>query len=203
VWYLSYRHGVPLPNPAQDLYLFDGASTALASQTSSADVRRALVGVPLFAETSDDVLDTLAAASSIERFQQGEVVIAADAAGDLCLLDDGSARLVLHADDAAPLDVLDHASGEVLGLLGELPDVERWAVVVATSDCRIVRIPADAAADAVAASGQLAAVLEQLRASRRRRCERVLRRPPPPAVDPVRPDDDAPRGAFTRPGEMP
>ena len=24
VWYLSYRRGVPLPNPAQDLYLFDG-----------------------------------------------------------------------------------------------------------------------------------------------------------------------------------
>ena len=28
VWYLSYRHGVPLPNPAQDLYLFDGVQTA-------------------------------------------------------------------------------------------------------------------------------------------------------------------------------
>ncbi|MBT8240676.1 MAG: mechanosensitive ion channel family protein, partial [Acidimicrobiia bacterium] len=24
VWYLTYRHDVPLPNPAQDLYLFDG-----------------------------------------------------------------------------------------------------------------------------------------------------------------------------------
>ncbi len=45
VWYLSYRHGVPLPNPAQDLYLFDGNASALASQVSSADVRRALLGV--------------------------------------------------------------------------------------------------------------------------------------------------------------
>ena len=30
VWYLSYRHGVPLPNPAQDLYLFDGTAAAVA-----------------------------------------------------------------------------------------------------------------------------------------------------------------------------
>ncbi len=176
VWYLSYRHGVPLPNPAQDLYLFDGAKSALETQASSADVRRALVGASLFAEASDELLDGVAAASSIERYQQGEIVIDSADTSDLCLLDDGSARLVLQADAAAPLEVLDHARGEVLGLLGELPDVDRRAVVVATSDCRIVRIPAHAAAGAVSASGALAAALDQLRASRRRRCERVLRR---------------------------
>lgn len=176
VWYLSYRHGVPLPNPAQDLYLFDGANSALEASTSSADVRRALMGASLFAEASDEVLDSLAAASSIERYQQGEVVIDSAATSDLFLLDDGRARLLLEADGEVPVEVLDHATGEVLGLLGELPNTDRRAVVVATSDCRIVRIPAAAATGAVTGSGALAAALDQLRAARRRRCERVLRR---------------------------
>ena len=176
VWYLSYRHDVPLPNPAQDLYLFDGATTALAAQTSSADVRRALAHTSLFAEASDDVLDAVAAASSIERYQAGEVMLDSDTTSDLCLLDDGRARLVLEGDGTARIDVLEHATGEVLGLLGEPPSGDRRAVVIATTDCRIVRISAAAAAGAVSGSDALAAALEQLRASRRRRCERVLRR---------------------------
>ncbi len=64
----------------------------------------------------------------------------------------------------------------ILGLLGVLTDVDYEAVVVATSDCRVVRIPADAATSALAAAGGLALALEQLGTSRRRRCERVLRR---------------------------
>lgn len=202
VWYLSYRHGVPLPNPAQDLYLFDGASSALQAQTSSADVRRALTGASLFAEASDEVLDGVAAASSIERYQQGEIVIDSDEPGDLCLLDDGRARLVLEADDAAPLEVLDHAMGEVLGLLGELPNTDRRAVVIASSDCRIVRIPAHTAAGAVAASGALSAALDHLRASRRRRSERVLRRSQR-SIDPARSGTDAAEVATAQGGEAP
>lgn len=200
VWYLSYRHGVPLPNPAQDLYLFDGATTALETQTSSADVRRALTGASLFAEASDEVLDSVAAASSLERYQAGEVILDSDDTSDVCLLDDGRARLVLESDEAASFDVLEHAAGEVLGLLGEPPEgADRRAVVIAITDCRIVRIPAAAAAGAVSGSDALAAALEQLRASRRRRCERLLRRahrstePAPAATD----ADDAataPRG---------
>ncbi len=31
VWYLSYRHDVPLPNPAQDVYVFDGAKSRCRS----------------------------------------------------------------------------------------------------------------------------------------------------------------------------
>ncbi len=184
VWYLSYRHDVPLPNPAQDLYLFDGARTALEAQVSAVDVRRALSRSVLFAEVPDDVLDRLAAASSLERFQAGEVISDTDEMSDLCVLDDGRARLVLRSDlvdaDGAGasdvIEVLEHSEGEILGLLDDLPDSRRRPVVLATTDCRIVRIPADMAASTVTASTELAAALDQLRASRRRRSERVLRR---------------------------
>ena len=176
VWYLSYRHGVPLPNPAQDLYLFDGVQSALASQISPADVRRALLDAPLLTETSDEILDRLGAASSIDTYQEGEVIIAPGKGRDLFVLADGRARLVLRSDGDVDLDVLDHGPGELLGVLGAIDDAVRNAVVVAASDCRVVRIPADTAAAALAASTGLAAALEQLGVSRRRRCERVLRR---------------------------
>ncbi len=176
VWYLSYRRGVPLPNPAQDLYLFDGNASALASQVSSADVRQALLGAPLLAELADDVLDDLATASTIETFQAGEVIIAPGKLDGLHILDHGQAHLLLQYPDGDDLLVLDHQAGEVLGLGGDAADSGHRAAVVATSDCRVIEIPAQAAAAAVIASVGLAAALEQLSVSRRRRCDRVVRR---------------------------
>lgn len=175
VWYLSYRHGVPLPNPAQDLYLFDGTRSAIEAQVSPADVRQALLRSPLLSEVADEVLDRVAAASSIETYQQGEVIVVSGT-DELDVLVDGSARLLLRSSSDVDRLVVDHQPGEVLGLLGGFADPEYDAVVVADSDCRIVRVPADAASVALAGSTELAAALEQLGTSRRRRCDRVLRR---------------------------
>ena len=176
VWYLSYRHDVPLPNPAQDLYLFDGVQSAIASQVVPADVRRALLDAPLLAEAPDDVLDRLSAASSIATYQAGEIIVRSGKEHDVFVLADGRAGLVMRGAGGTELDVLDHGSGEVLGVLGNLEGIDRDVVVVARGDCRVVRIPADAAAAAFASAPGLAAAFEQLGVSRRRRCDRVLRR---------------------------
>ncbi len=100
VWYLSYRHDVPLPNPAQDIYVFDGAKTAIDSQITTADIRRRIVDMPLVAGLDDNALDNLAAVASIEQYQQGETIIEEGTERDLLLLDAGRARLVLRRDDA-------------------------------------------------------------------------------------------------------
>jgi small-conductance mechanosensitive channel len=176
VWYLSYRHGVPLPNPAQDLYLFDGVQTAIASKVTPADVRRALLDAPLLAEVSDEVLDRLATASSIVTYESGESIIASADERDVFVLADGKARLVMRGVGVPDVGVLDHAAGELLGVLGAVDGSDRDVVVVANGDCRVVRIPADAAAVALASSSGLAAAFEQLGVSRRRRCDRALRR---------------------------
>ena len=94
----------------------------------------------------------------------------------LFVLADGRARLVLRSDDQSDLQVLDHGPGEILGALGEVEASDYDVVVVAAGDCRVVRIPADAAATALASSAGLAAALDQLGVSRRRRCDRALRR---------------------------
>jgi hypothetical protein len=59
--------------------------------------------------------------------------------------------------------------------LDEPPNSDR-ALIVAATDCEVIRIPPEGASRAIALAPDLANVLEQLAATRRRRIERVLRR---------------------------
>ena len=176
VWYLSYRHDVPLPNSAQDLYLFDGAKTAIQSQVTAADVRRRLVDVPVFAELDDTVLDHVAAHASIDQFQQGENIVVQGERHDLFLLHMGRASLVLRRPGADDVGVLDIEAGEVIGVVDDPAEADRSIVVVAVTDCEVVRVPPDAAGRAIALAPELATLLEQLATTRRRRTDRVVRR---------------------------
>ncbi len=176
VWYLSYRHGVPLPNPAQDLYLFDGAKTALESAVSADDVRRRLMDAPVVADLDDDVLDHLAAGASIDQYQRGETILTQGERGDLFLLDSGRASLMLEQPGGADVAVLDIEPGEMIGILDEPAESGRTVRVGAVTDCDVIRIPPDAAARAITLAPELAAVLDQLAVTRRRRIDRVLRR---------------------------
>jgi CRP-like cAMP-binding protein len=175
VWYMTYRHDVPLPNPAQDLYLFDGAKTAIENQVTEADIRGRIADVPLMSGLDDDALDKLAAVASLGQYQRGETIIEEGRQRDLLLLHSGRARLVVRRDGADDLKVLDIERGEVFGVLNDLPEADR-ALIVAVTDCEVVRIPPEGAGRAVALAPDLAAVLEQLAVTRRRRIERMLRR---------------------------
>ncbi len=176
VWYLSYRHDVPLPNPAQDLYLFDGERTAIESRVTTAQIRRRISDAPLVAELDDEVLDLLAAGASIGQYQRGETILRQGERRDLLLVVEGRARVVLRDRDGTDLDVLDIEAGEVVGVLDELPDMDRDALVVAITDCDVVTISGESASRAVVLAPDLATVLEQLAVTRRRRIERALRR---------------------------
>lgn len=186
VWYLTYRHDVPLPNPAQDLYIFDGVKTAIEGQVTTADIRRRIVDMPLVAGLDDDALDKLAAVATIGQYQQGETIIEEGTQNDLFLMSNGRARLLLRREGADDLNVVDIETGEAFGVLAEPPDSDR-ALVVAATDCEVVRIPPDGASRAIALAPDLASVLEQLALTRRRRIERVLRRSDRPLNTPGAP----------------
>jgi CRP-like cAMP-binding protein len=167
------------------VYLFDGAKTAIESQTTAADIRRRIVDAPLLNEIGDDVLDQLAAAASVGQFERGETIIVEGEQHDLFLLHEGRAHLVLRRDDSEDLGVLDIEAGEVFGVLDEPPGTDRAALVVAVTDCDVVKIPPEAARRALMLAPDLAAVLEQLAVTRRRRIERVLRRSDREGADPA------------------
>ena len=176
VWYLSYRHGVPLPNPAQDLYLFDGAKTAIESETTPSELRRRLLDSPLLQQLDDDVLDRLANGAVLGAYQKGETIVTEGAQQDLMLLHRGRARLVLRQPDTEDFDVLAFEAGELLGVIDEPLHGDRTAAVTAVTDCDVVTIPSEVAGRAIAAAAGLGAAIEQLALARRRRIDRVVRR---------------------------
>ena len=175
IWYLTYRHDVPLPNPAQDIFVFDGAAAAIESKVTAAQVRQRLVDIPLVAGLDGDALDHLASVASIGRYRSGETIIEEGTQHDLWLIHSGRARLVLRRPDAAELNVVDLEAGEVFGVLNEQSETNR-ALIVAVTDCDVVRVPPEGASRAIALAPDLANVLDQLATTRRRRIERALGR---------------------------
>ncbi len=188
VWYISYRHDVPLPNPAQDVYVFDGAKAAVEAQVTTAEVRRRIADIPLVAALDDDALDKLAAVASIGQYRSGETIIEEGTQHDLLLMHAGRARLVLRRENAEDLNVVDIEAGEAFGVLSESPVSDR-ALVVAITDCEVLRIPPEGSGRAIAIAPDLADVLDQLAATRRRRIERALRRSGR-EVDPAQAESD-------------
>ena len=84
--------------------------------------------------------------------------------------------------------MLDIDARELFGTLEEAATTDRAPLIVAVTDCDVVAIPPEAAAEAVSRSPGLAAALDQLATTRRRRIARSIRRgglttAPPAAID--------------------
>ena len=176
VWYHSHRHEVPLPSPAQDLYLYDGVKVGLEGKIEWAELRRRIQTSPPFDELDADDLDLLATSASVARYAGGETMLVEGSSHDLHVLYEGRARLLLRDDDSEDLVVLELEAGDVFGVLESSEKDARRSVVVATDDSEIVIIGSDAASSVISRTPALANAMEQLATTRRRRISRALRR---------------------------
>ncbi|MEQ8440083.1 MAG: mechanosensitive ion channel family protein [Ilumatobacter fluminis] len=175
VWYHSHRRGVPLPSPAQDLYLWDGERTAADERRDHASILRGLRASTLFEQLSDDELDQLAAGVEAARFARGETVLGPDDDG-LVLLEHGAAQLELHLDTQNSVSVLDLSDGDVVSPIGRSETRGHELVMKAIDDCDVLVIPSSSAGGVISRSPALNGALDQLTTGRRRRVQRVLRR---------------------------
>ncbi len=182
VWYQSHRHGVPLPSPAQDLYLHDAAAVAAAQLPQLADVRRALQTSTLLTTLDDGDLDRLARASRPARYSRDELMIdSATASRDVMVVVEGRANLVLlerageNGSNVSTETVIGEiGAGESVGYL-ESPRVGGWVLALrAATDCEVVIVEAAAAAEVASRSADVASALNRSAAMRRRRVERIL-----------------------------
>ncbi len=175
VWYQSHRLGVPLPSPAQDLFIHDAAAEAEAAKPTPAAIRAGLQKSPLLGLLDDDELDRLVPASRLARFAAGELMVeSTSSTRDLMVLLDGRATLVLievGSDDAIVGDI---ANGETVGMLESPRGEERMIAVRAVTDCEVVIVGAAAASDITSRHAELAAAFNRLRTIRARRVDRLL-----------------------------
>ncbi len=182
VWYQSHRMGVPLPSPAQDLYLHDAAAVAAASVPKPATIRAGLQRSPLLALLDDAEVDALVPSSRPARYATGELMVdSGSAARDLIVMVEGRAVLVLIEPGHDEAIVGDLGAGETIGILDDPRGDGRVLAVRAVTDCEVIVIDAAAASDVASRHAELAAAFNRLRQVRARRVERLLAgRPDPP-----------------------
>ena len=175
VWYQSNRHGVPLPSPAQDLYIYDGVAAGEAGVPTLADIRQGLQRSPLLASLSEADLDRLAQASRAERFAVGESLIdSRDPSRQMVVIVEGRASLML-IDRGVEEVIADLGEGEIVGLLTAYRRAG-GLVARAQTDCEVVTVDADVAGEVGSRNAELADALNRMAAIRSRRVERVLER---------------------------
>lgn len=175
VWYMSQRHNVPLPSPAQDLFLHDPVAEAKAAAPTLASLRAALTTSALLAELPDGDVDRLAQRSRPARFRAGELMFdPASEERDLLVLIEGKARLVLLEPGADESVVNDVNVGDIVGLLDARRGSDRLVAVRASTDCEVVVFAAQAFDEVASRHAEVVAALNRLVALRQRRVARLI-----------------------------
>jgi hypothetical protein len=184
VWYQSHRQDVPLPSPAQDLYLYDGEKAGRPEELGTGQLRQILMQSRLLGSLPDVELDRLAHGAGAARYAVGELIVdPTRAVGDLVVLDRGSAVLVLDDSDGREHVIAELSSGEIVGLMNNSGVGGQSFGVRAVSDCDVVIVDSETAGDVGSRSRELAGALNRLSAIRRRRAERILQRSVLPSED--------------------
>lgn len=180
VWYQSHRHNVPLPSPAQDIFLHDPAAEAEAAAPTLAQLREAVRTSPLLAQLPDPDLDRLAQVARRARFRAGELMVdpAAEVA-DLIVVVDGQAQLVLLVPGSDEAVVSDIGAGDLVGLLDGRVEEGLVVAVRAVTDCVVTLLPAEVVGEAASRNAEIAAAFNRLVALRTRRVERLIARRTP------------------------
>jgi small-conductance mechanosensitive channel len=174
VWYQSYRHDVPLPSPAQDLYLWDGVATEAAGRPAIADIRQLLDRAQMLSSLGDDDLDRLAHASQPARFSIGELMLDSRApTRDVLIILEGEGSLLIIDDSGTEVAIGELAQGEVIDLATSAPRDGRDIALRALTDCEVLIVNADVLGEVGSRNSEVADAFNRVSSIRRRRVERM------------------------------
>jgi hypothetical protein len=175
VWYMSHRHNVPLPSPAQDLFLHDPIAEAKAAEPTLAALRAGLAQSPLLAELPDEDLDRLAQRCHPARFRAGELMFdSSSEQRDVLVLVEGKAQLVLLEPGTAEAVVSDVGVGDIVGLLDARRGSDRLVALRAFGDCEVMVVAAQAFDEVASRHAELVTALNRMLALRQRRINRLV-----------------------------
>ncbi len=177
VWYQSHRHNVPLPSPAQDLFIHDPIAEATAAEPTDEDKRNALRTSPLLGQLADADLNGLLPQARLVRYRTGELMIDPETGSrDVMVIVEGRAHFVLLEPGRDEAVVTEVGRGDVVGLLDPHYGENRTVVLRAVTDCEVVVAPADLVGQAGSRNAEIADAFNRLTAQRRRRIQRLVER---------------------------
>jgi small-conductance mechanosensitive channel len=175
VWYQSKRHNVPLPSPAQDIFVHDPLAEAQAAEPTLAALRGDVTMSPLLAQLPDEDLDRLAASSRRARYRADELIV--DSAGqdsDVIVVTAGVARLMLLRPGRDEAVISDLGAGDLVGLLNARRAGD-WVVAArAVTDCEVLVIDGDAIGQVGSRNADVVAAFNRVATSRQRRIDRLI-----------------------------
>lgn len=175
VWYQSHRHNVPLPSPAQDLFLHDPVAEAKAAEPSKAELREALRMSSLLEQLPDDDLDRLAQGARRVRYRADELMFdSASEDHDVLVIAEGTARIVLLEPGQAEAVVSDLGVGDVIGLVDARRGDDRVVALRAVTDCVVVAVPDDVMGEVGSRNVEVVTAFNRLAALRQRRIRRII-----------------------------
>jgi small-conductance mechanosensitive channel/CRP-like cAMP-binding protein len=175
VWYQSHRHDVPLPSPAQDLFIHDAAAEDEASKPKPGDIRRSLQRTPLLGLLSDDDLDRIVPETRPLRYAVGELMIDSQSTRqELMIIVEGQAVLELIEPGFDNVVIGEVGGGESVGMLEGLRGEARILALRAVTDCEVLVVGFAAAGEIGSRNADLAAAFNRMSAVRQRRVQRVV-----------------------------
>ena len=177
VWYQSHRHNVPLPSPAQDIFVHDPVAEAEAAKPTLQQRREALQLSPLLDRLPDDDLDRVANSARMVRFRAGELMFdSAAEERDILVIVEGSGRLVLLEPGTDEALVGEIGVGDVVGLLDARRGDNRVVALRAVTDCEALLVPDDVMSEVAGRNAEIVAAFNRLVAMRQRRVNRLIAR---------------------------
>lgn len=173
IWYQSQRQGVPLPSPAQDLFLHQ--AEAGAPPPGPAELRAGLEQSPLFSMLDDVAMDRLVAGSRQVRYSAGELMTSSGTDDhDLMVIAEGRALLILIEPGVDERVAGDVTVGETVGVFEGSRLEGRVLAVRAVTDCEVVVVDGDVAGQVGSRNAGLATALNRLATIRARRVDRLI-----------------------------
>jgi CRP-like cAMP-binding protein len=135
-----------------------------------AEREAALATVPLFAELPKRHIRSLARASGVAEYEEGETVVRQDAAGDVCyVILDGKARVMRGGRRIASM-----ATGDFFGEMSLLDGAPRSASVITEQPSRLLSLSRQVFVELLASDPKVAATVLAIVARRLRAQERPL-----------------------------
>lgn len=177
VWYQSHRHNVPLPSPAQDIFVHDPVAEAEAAKPTLQQRRAALQLSPLLDRLPDDDLDRVANSARMVRYRAGELMFDSASEGrDILVIVEGSGRLVLLEPGMDEALVGEIGVGDVVGLLDARRGDNRVVALRAVTDCETLVVPDEVMSEVAGRNAEIVAAFNRLVAMRQRRINRLIAR---------------------------
>ncbi len=143
VWYALNRHGITMPIAVHDVTLQHQSPETENATADREVVRREAIlrTVPLFRALPADAMARLAAASGIERYMKGEIIIRqGDEGSELFVVDSGQVGVSVRGTGEQDAHLQTLGPGAFFGEMSLLAGDHRAATVRAAEDCELMVI---------------------------------------------------------------